>query len=52
MEYLHSNDIIHADLAARNVLVKNRSHVEVSDFGLSKILRGRPQIIANQKVTI
>lgn len=35
MVYLSSKNIIHCDLAARNVLVLNRKHVKLSDFGLS-----------------
>jgi serine/threonine protein kinase len=34
MEYLASKKIIHRDLATRNVLVKRRDHVEITDFGL------------------
>lgn len=39
MTYLFNNNIIHCDLAARNLLVKkedNRFTVKVGDFGLSK----------------
>uniref|UniRef100_A0A914E6D4 receptor protein-tyrosine kinase n=1 Tax=Acrobeloides nanus TaxID=290746 RepID=A0A914E6D4_9BILA len=38
MEYLVSRHIIHRDLATRNVLVKKRDHIEVTDFGLSAVL--------------
>ncbi|CAI4223107.1 unnamed protein product [Auanema sp. JU1783] len=38
MKYLYDNRIVHLDLAARNVLVKNAQHVQVTDFGLSKLL--------------
>uniref|UniRef100_A0A914ENQ2 receptor protein-tyrosine kinase n=1 Tax=Acrobeloides nanus TaxID=290746 RepID=A0A914ENQ2_9BILA len=38
MEYLVSRHIIHRDLASRNVLVKKRDHIEVTDFGLSAVL--------------
>jgi serine/threonine protein kinase len=44
MSYLHSKQIIHGDLAARNVLVhkctKEVQTVEVADFGLSQIVNG------------
>uniref|UniRef100_A0A914D9T3 receptor protein-tyrosine kinase n=1 Tax=Acrobeloides nanus TaxID=290746 RepID=A0A914D9T3_9BILA len=39
MEYLISRQIIHRDLASRNVLVRKRDHVEVTDFGLSAVLQ-------------
>uniref|UniRef100_A0A914DTU4 receptor protein-tyrosine kinase n=1 Tax=Acrobeloides nanus TaxID=290746 RepID=A0A914DTU4_9BILA len=38
MDYLVSRHIIHRDLATRNVLVKKRDHIEVTDFGLSAVL--------------
>uniref|UniRef100_A0A914CDZ0 receptor protein-tyrosine kinase n=1 Tax=Acrobeloides nanus TaxID=290746 RepID=A0A914CDZ0_9BILA len=37
MQYLHGCGIIHGDLAARNVLVKDQDNVLVSDFGLAQI---------------
>lgn len=39
MSFLEDHNILHRDLAARNVLVKNLAHVEVSDFGLSRVIR-------------
>jgi len=46
LQYLHSKQIVHADLALRNVLLTKRASDEakylakVSDFGLSKTLYG------------
>ncbi|EYC02570.1 hypothetical protein Y032_0099g3186 [Ancylostoma ceylanicum] len=37
LEYLHANDCIHRDVAARNCLVHN-GEVKISDFGLSREL--------------
>ncbi|RCN53210.1 protein tyrosine kinase [Ancylostoma caninum] len=37
LEYLHANDCIHRDVAARNCLVHN-GDVKISDFGLSREL--------------
>ncbi|EGT58757.1 hypothetical protein CAEBREN_06464 [Caenorhabditis brenneri] len=39
MRYLYKQRVVHRDLATRNVLVKNFNHVEITDFGLSKILK-------------
>ncbi|CAI5443861.1 unnamed protein product [Caenorhabditis angaria] len=39
MRYLFKQRVVHRDLAARNVLVKKFNHVEITDFGLSKILK-------------
>ena len=38
MGYLEQREIVHCDLAARNVLVQSHGHVKITDFGLSKIL--------------
>lgn len=40
MEYLTKEGIVHGDLAARNVLVRSKTHVEVTDFGLSQLIGG------------
>uniref|UniRef100_A0A8R1HKU7 receptor protein-tyrosine kinase n=1 Tax=Caenorhabditis japonica TaxID=281687 RepID=A0A8R1HKU7_CAEJA len=39
MKYLYQQRVVHRDLATRNVLVKKFNHVEITDFGLSKILK-------------
>ncbi|GMR51314.1 hypothetical protein PMAYCL1PPCAC_21509, partial [Pristionchus mayeri] len=38
MKYLSDQRVVHRDLAARNVLVKNIQHVEITDFGLAKLI--------------
>ncbi|GMS99203.1 hypothetical protein PENTCL1PPCAC_21378, partial [Pristionchus entomophagus] len=38
MKYLSDQRVVHRDLAARNVLVKNSQHVEITDFGLAKLM--------------
>ncbi|XP_031570605.1 activated CDC42 kinase 1-like [Actinia tenebrosa] len=38
MQYLHSKNLIHFDLAARNVLVVAPNKVRISDFGLARVL--------------
>lgn len=51
MEYLYKNRLLHRDLAARNVLVRRTNHVEVTDFGLAKMLeKGKNEIIIGGKV--
>ncbi|XP_078476002.1 tyrosine-protein kinase SRK3-like [Lampetra planeri] len=40
MEYLESNNYIHCDLAARNVLVGDAGICKVADFGLAHFLKG------------
>lgn len=37
MAHIHSERVIHQDLALRNLLVDDALHVKISDFGLSRI---------------
>lgn len=39
LEYLHSNNIVHLDIKANNVLVKN-GFSKICDFGFSKKIHG------------
>ena len=38
MMYLENADLVHRDLATRNVLVQDINHVKITDFGLAKVL--------------
>lgn len=42
MAYIHSKQILHRALAARNILVVNENHVVISDFMLSRVRAPRP----------
>ncbi|MEN2497655.1 MAG: hypothetical protein MHMPM18_002019 [Marteilia pararefringens] len=49
MAYLHSSQVLHIDLAARNVLVDSDWTCKVSDFGLSKRLSSPNDTILHSK---
>jgi serine/threonine protein kinase len=36
MAYLSKKEIVHRDLATRNILLKDEQHIKLSDFGLSR----------------
>ena len=38
MEYLGKKNIVHRDLAVRNILVVDENHVKISDFGLAQFV--------------
>lgn len=40
LEHLHQNCIIYRDLKPENILLDKQGHIKLTDFGLSKILKG------------
>ena len=38
MNYLHEKNIIHRDLALRNILLMSKTVCKISDFGLSRVV--------------
>jgi len=41
MVHLHSEGIIHRDLASRNLLLDDKLGIKISDFGLSRVIGGK-----------
>jgi serine/threonine protein kinase len=53
MSYLHSQNIIHRDLATRNLLVSFSDNVyviKISDFGMSKLMENASYYTTDSKV--
>ena len=45
IEYLHSKDIVYRDLKPENLLINDKGHLKLTDFGLSKKIKGRSYTI-------
>nr|GAT45690.1 predicted protein [Mycena chlorophos] len=43
LQYLHSNDVVHCNLKAANILTTKSGHVKLSDFGFSLHIRALEQ---------
>ena len=42
LNYLHSQNVIHGDIKAANILTDQYANIKLSDFGASKIVEGIP----------
>lgn len=52
MTYLTSRNVLHGDLAARNILLCNNNVVKICDFGLARSLYKRPEYRKKSEVKI
>lgn len=49
MEYLTSKNVVHADLATRNVLLSDNKRAKITDFGLSRRLYDYTNYVKRQQ---
>ncbi|RXJ87629.1 serine/threonine-protein kinase [Arcobacter sp. CECT 8985] len=47
INYLHSNNIIHADINPSNIIINDQNHLTLIDFGISKSIKNEEEIELN-----
>lgn len=45
LEYLHNRNIIFRDIKAENIMLDEKGHLKLTDFGLAKVLNSRDEMV-------
>ncbi|XP_052772513.1 3-phosphoinositide-dependent protein kinase 1-like isoform X2 [Mya arenaria] len=48
LEYLHGVNIVHRDLKPENILLNDEMHIQITDFGSAKIIKGNTDNSQNE----
>ena len=41
IDYLHSLDVVHADISTKNICIDHQGYAKLIDFGLAKSIHGK-----------
>ena len=47
LDFLHSNNVIHADLKGANILFDGKQNIKLSDFGAARYIEKLPLLSAS-----
>lgn len=48
LQYAHEHGVVHRDIEPENILLDDRGRVKIADFGLARILEGKPPALTRK----
>lgn len=52
LDYIHSKGLVHRDIKPENIMIDNKSHVYLIDFGIAKVVHTGEDLITRAKGTL